>query len=79
MRFCAADGSEWVALLSHRDTYGVARYQVEADCQIEKKSPFPYSPVHSANGLLALAEHDSPLHLPPRGIILINIKKEKNK
>ena len=75
MRFYDSDGVEWVALLSHRDTYTVARYQVPADCRIEKKSPFPYSPVYSADGLLALAEHRSPLHLPPRGIILINIRK----
>ncbi len=79
MHFQESNGDEWIALLSHRDTYGIARYQVSDDCSIKKKSPFPYSMVHSANGLLALAEHDSPLHLPPRGIILINIKKEKNK
>ena len=77
MRFKTPDGDEFAALLSHRDTYGVARFRVPGcGVQINKKSPFPYSNVHSANGLLALAEHDSPLHLPPRGIILIQIKKE---
>ena len=72
MNFTDSDGNQWIALLNHNDTYKVARYQLPASgIKLEKKSPFPYSPVHSAGGFIALDEHDSPLHLPPRGIILI--------
>jgi len=74
MNFHDPAGNRQIALLSHRDNYCVARYQLDDEGKVlEKLSPFPYSPLHIANGLLALDEHDSPLHLPPRGIILIKV------
>ena len=42
MHFTDSCGDLWIALLSHRDTYGIARYQVpESGVVLEKKSPFP--------------------------------------
>lgn len=80
MQFSDPAGNKLVALLSHRDNYCVARYHLEDNgSPLEKLSPFPYSPLHVANGLLALDEHDSPLHLPPRGIILTKINKGADK
>lgn len=78
MSFRDPDGRKLTALMSHRDTYAKVKYRVSPEDRIEKISPFPYSPVHEANGLLALDEHDSPLHLPPRGMMaMIGKKREK--
>ncbi len=66
------------ALLSLNDIYSRAQFCVDEKSvsQLEKKSEFPYSPLQFSDGMLALKDHRSPLHLPPHGMTVFTFEQK---
>jgi len=64
---------EQIALLSIKDTYVAAKMTLPPG-SVRKLTSFPYSPLQITDaGVLALKDHQQPLHLPPQGIVLVEI------
>lgn len=70
-----ASGTMRTALVSCQQTYLVPEYQFTAPpAGVRKVSGFPYTPLVIADGAIRSGHNFTPLHIPPYGIIVMDVE-----